>query len=63
MRGDPIRVDAIHGERFGREWSLDRLFHKNFPSHRVGRLKPDADCFAHVLDALARPPDPISLCP
>jgi putative hydrolase of the HAD superfamily len=50
-------TNAIHWERFGREWSLDRLFHENFPSHRVGRLKPDADYFAHVLDALALPPE------
>jgi glucose-1-phosphatase len=48
-------TNAIHWERFRREWALDAMFHANFPSHEVGRLKPDADYFGHVLDALALP--------
>jgi putative hydrolase of the HAD superfamily len=48
-------TNAIHWERFCAEWELDRLFHANFPSHRVGRLKPDAGYFAHVLAALELP--------
>lgn len=45
-------TNTLHWARFCREWSLDTLFHDNFPSHRVGKLKPDADYFAHVVDAL-----------
>jgi glucose-1-phosphatase len=48
-------TNETHWERFTREWSLDAHFHANFPSHRVGTLKPDADYFAHVLDALDLP--------
>ena len=33
-------------------WSLDAAFHHNFPSHLVGKLKPDAEYFEHVLEAL-----------
>ena len=36
-------------------WSLDAAFHHNFPSHQVGKLKPDAEYFEHVLDALDVP--------
>jgi putative hydrolase of the HAD superfamily len=45
-------TNEIHWQRFRDEWSLDGHFHHNFPSHRVGRLKPDADYFQHVLDEL-----------
>ena len=33
-----------------------RAFHYNFPSHQVGKLKPDPDYFQHVLDAVGAPP-------
>jgi len=45
-------TNDLHWERFEREWSLPGYFHENFPSHRVGKLKPDAAYFLHVLDAL-----------
>ena len=45
-------TNEIHWQRFRDEWSLDSHFHHNFPSHRVGRLKPDADYFEHVLNEL-----------
>ena len=49
-------TNELHWRRFRDEWSLDGHFHHNFPSYAVGRLKPDDDYFAHVLDALgARP--------
>lgn len=48
-------TNEIHWARFSDDWSLDRSFHHNFPSHRVGRLKPDADYFAHVLDEMRVP--------
>lgn len=49
-------TNEIHWQRFAGEWSLDAAFHRNFPSHQVGKLKPDANYFAHVLEAMdARP--------
>ena len=45
-------TNEIHWRRFRDEWSLDAHFHANFPSFEVGRLKPDADYFDHVLEAL-----------
>jgi putative hydrolase of the HAD superfamily len=45
-------TNELHWERFSREWNLPSHFHANFPSYAVGRLKPDADYFQHVLDTL-----------
>jgi putative hydrolase of the HAD superfamily len=50
-------TNEIHWQRFAGEWSLDRSFHYNFPSYRVGKLKPDADYFAHVLETIDAPPE------
>ena len=49
-------TNELHWERFDREWSLPAMFHRNFPSYAVGRLKPDADYFEHVLDELGVDP-------
>lgn len=49
-------TNALHWQRFRDEWALDGHFHHNFPSHRVGRLKPDADYFHHVLEELGAAP-------
>ena len=48
-------TNEMHWARFTNVWSLDQSFHDNFPSHRVGRLKPDADYFEHVLAAMGAP--------
>jgi glucose-1-phosphatase len=45
-------TNEIHWRRFHDEWSLPGRFDHNFPSFRVGRLKPDADYFRHVLEVL-----------
>lgn len=45
-------TNELHWERFERDWSLPSMFHHNFPSHAVGKLKPDADYFEHVLESL-----------
>lgn len=50
-------TNPLHWARFCREWALDTLFHDNFPSHRVRRLKPDTDYFAHVVAALGVAPE------
>jgi putative hydrolase of the HAD superfamily len=50
-------TNELHWERFTRDWDLPSRFHANFPSHAVGRLKPDADYFEYVLDSLGVAPD------
>ena len=45
-------TNELHLERFERQWSLPSMFHHNFPSYAVGKLKPDAEYFEHVLDAI-----------
>jgi glucose-1-phosphatase len=50
-------TNELHWERFSREWDLPSRFHANFPSYAVGRLKPDADYFEHVLDTLGVAPE------
>lgn len=48
-------TNEIHWDRFSNAWSLPAAFHHNFPSHLVGKLKPDAEYFEHVLEALGAP--------
>lgn len=50
-------TNAMHWDRFIASWSLDAAFHYNFPSHRVGKLKPDHDYFHHVLDTVGAAPE------
>jgi putative hydrolase of the HAD superfamily len=50
-------TNELHWERFGSEWALPAKFHANFPSYAVGKLKPDADYFEHVLATLGVPPE------
>jgi HAD superfamily hydrolase (TIGR01509 family) len=45
-------TNELHWTRFEREWALPGYFHHNFPSHRVGMLKPDAGYFLHVIEVL-----------
>jgi putative hydrolase of the HAD superfamily len=48
-------TNEIHWDRFSNTWKLDAAFHHNFPSYLVGKLKPDAEYFEHVLEALDVP--------
>ena len=45
-------TNELHWERFDRDWGLPGRFDANFPSFAVGRIKPDADYFEHVLATL-----------
>ena len=49
-------TNEMHWERFRRDWALPGLFHHNFPSHEVGKLKPDPEYFDHVLAELQLAP-------
>ena len=48
-------TNEIHWDRFSNAWLLHDAFDHNFPSHLVGKLKPDAEYFAHVVEALGVP--------
>jgi putative hydrolase of the HAD superfamily len=48
-------TNEIHWDRFSKTWKLVAAFHHNFPSYLVGKLKPDAEYFLHVLEALDVP--------
>jgi putative hydrolase of the HAD superfamily len=49
-------TNEIHWDRFSNAWKLDAAFHHNFPSYLVGKLKPDAEYFEHVLErSMCRP--------
>jgi HAD superfamily hydrolase (TIGR01509 family) len=50
-------TNEIHWDRFANVWSLHTAFDHNFPSHQVGKLKPDADYFAHVVAAVGTAPE------
>lgn len=45
-------TNELHWHRFARDWDLPAMFHHNFPSFMVGKLKPDAEYFEHALGAL-----------
>jgi glucose-1-phosphatase len=49
-------TNELHWRRFVELWGVDAHFDANFPSYQIGRLKPDADYFAHVLDELGVAP-------
>ena len=48
-------TNEFHWARFEREWGLGSFFHANFPSFAIGKLKPDAEYFEHVLATLGVP--------
>jgi putative hydrolase of the HAD superfamily len=49
-------TNELHWRRFVELWGVDGHFDANFPSYQVGRLKPDADYFTHVLEELGVAP-------
>jgi putative hydrolase of the HAD superfamily len=48
-------TNELHWERY-LGWDLPARFDANFPSFAVGRIKPDADYFDHVLHTLGLRP-------
>jgi putative hydrolase of the HAD superfamily len=54
-------TNARHWTRFTSDWQLPDAFHHNFPSHEVGKLKPDREYFEYVLDAVEAPPSRVLL--
>jgi len=52
-------TNAIHWKNMCDKFNIDRYFHFNFPSHMIGKVKPELDTFTFVIDQLATPPDQI----
>jgi HAD superfamily hydrolase (TIGR01509 family) len=50
-------TNEIHWDRFSNVWALHDAFDHNFPSHLVGKLKPDVEYFAHVVEAVGVRPE------
>jgi glucose-1-phosphatase len=57
VRATLSNTNALHWPRFLADF--EQLFDHHFPSHLTGKLKPDSDVFAHVIDALACQPGEI----
>lgn len=51
--------NAVHWPIMERHQSTFELFDANFPSHRMGRCKPDVEAFSKVIELLARPANEI----
>ena len=49
--------EYCHVGQWGTHVDPPSHFHANFPSYAVGRLKPDADYFEHVLETLDVAPE------
>ena len=51
VRATLCNTNVLHGSRF-QEMGLEGLFEHHFPSHLIGKLKPDREVFEHVIDVL-----------
>lgn len=49
-------TNVLHWPRTMDEMGLGPLFHRHFPSHETGRIKPDAEAFHQVAEALGIAP-------
>jgi putative hydrolase of the HAD superfamily len=56
VRATLSNTNVLHWPRLTDEMGLGALFERHFASHLVGKLKPDAEVFAHVVEALACEP-------
>ena len=52
-------TNAVHWPRITDEMKLGELFDQHFPSHLVGKLKPDREVFVHVAQTLGCEPSAI----
>jgi FMN phosphatase YigB (HAD superfamily) len=51
--------NCLHWPRFVQEMSLGDAFDMHFPSHLTGKIKPDVDAYAQVIDELECKPSEI----
>ena len=59
VRATLSNTNAVHWPRITDELKLGALFDHHFPSHLVGKLKPDREVFLHVAETLGCEPSTI----
>ena len=59
VRATLSNTNAVHWPRITDEMKLGELFDHHFPSHLIGKLKPDSEVFAHVAQTLGCEPSAI----
>ena len=59
VRATLSNTNAVHWPRITDELKLGALFDHHFPSHLVGKLKPDREVFLHVAETLGCEPSAI----
>ncbi len=59
LRASLSNTNIVHWPRMTETLKLGALFDHHFPSHLTGKLKPDAEVFAHVATALSCEPSAI----
>ncbi|HKV42509.1 MAG TPA: HAD family phosphatase [Blastocatellia bacterium] len=52
IRATLSNTNPLHWPHFMDDMGLDRAFDRHFASHLTGKIKPDADAFIHVIDAI-----------
>lgn len=48
-------TNTMHWDLLCDRYQLDQYFHHNFPSHEIGRIKPEAATFDYVLSQIPSP--------
>ena len=59
VRATLSNTNVVHWPRITDELKLGALFDRHFPSHLIGKLKPDREVFAHVAETLDCEPSAI----
>lgn len=59
LRATLSNTNVLHWPRLTDEMKLGALFDRHFPSHLIGKLKPDREVFIHVAEALDCEPSAI----
>jgi HAD superfamily hydrolase (TIGR01509 family) len=59
VRATLSNTNVVHWPRIRDELKLGALFDRHFPSHLIGKLKPDREVFAHVAETLGCEPSAI----
>ncbi len=48
-------TNVMHWDMLCDRYQLDSYFHHNFPSHEIGRIKPETETFSYVLSRIPSP--------
>lgn len=59
LRATLSNTNAVHWQYLTTKTGLARAFPHHFPSHLIGKIKPDAEAFQHVMEALKYEPQEV----